>query len=398
MNVLDCKISFFNNCRDTGNPVNNGTFFQIVTSEKLLNKYGLIIDQIRATNDPEGRKRLKEKLPCFTPSGTFGKRNAAGLITRSGLMSFDLDAKENPFLNAETVEAVKAEISKLPEVVFCEISASGTGLWGVVLTAYPERHNEQFESLEKSFARMGYKIDPACRDVCRLRFWSYDPAPYFNLNARPFTGLHKRASEPLYTRSRGHLAWPPPDDLPAQAAAYLAQNRIPLECTYDNFMRIAFACKHEWGEAGKDTALDILHACTTFSTSNTVRNFDTLWRNIRRDTGTTTTAGSLVHLAKTHGFKYKATTTAPQPTQSPNVAHAAPQPPTATKPAPSALRRERFTDRETGQPFEVLLNGDGYPAAWDLPDEQRESLARMIQKNPAVTELIARFDLKPDGV
>lgn len=349
MNVLDTEISFFKNCFDADNPINGGTFLQIVTSEKLVSQYRPLVDRIRATADPAERKRLKEKLPCFTPSGLFRKHDKDGLIKHSGLLSFDLDAGKNPFLNAGTVEAVKAEICKLPEVAFCQISASGTGLWGVVILAYPERHEEQFEALKAAFAKKVYVVDSACKDIPRLRFWSYDPAQYINPNAIPFAGLPKRTPEPPRPSfARGHLAGPPPDDLPAQAAAYLVKNRVPLECTYANFMRIAFACKHAWGDAGKDTALDILHACTTFSQSNTARKFDTLWRNIKRENGTTTTAGTLVHIAKEHGFKYAAQG-APLPTWTPNTTMPAPmpapkvEPPTAPHSAPDAANWQTVT-------------------------------------------------------
>lgn len=394
MSVLDAEISFFNNCRDTSKPINGGTFLQIVTSEKLVKKYGPLVDRIRATDDPKERKNLKEKLPCFTPSGLFWKRHKDGLIKHSGLLSFDLDAAANPFLNAGTVEAVKAEICKLPEVAFCQISASGTGLWGVVPMAYPERHEEQFEALKAAFARIsdpGYIIDEACSDITRLRYWSYDPAQYINPNAIPFAGLPKRMPEPPHPSGlRGHLAGPPPDDLPAQAAAYLVKNRVPLECTYANFMRIAFACKHAWGDAGKDTALDILHTCTTFAQSNTARKFDTHWRNIRRENGTLITAGTLVHIAETKGFKY-ATHSAPPPTWTPPTTTPAPMPaprvepptapPTAPHSAPDAATWQTVT--VNGATFEQRMTPDNYPALWDDPRPAPEAIAANIRDNAA---------------
>ena len=76
--------------------------------------------------------------------------------------------------------------------------------------AFPIRHKEQFEALEKAFDRLGYKIDPACSDICRLRFWSYDPVPYFNLNARLFTGLPKQTPEPPRTGRHRHREAPHP--------------------------------------------------------------------------------------------------------------------------------------------------------------------------------------------
>ena len=358
MSALNAKISFFKTIHETKNPLNEGTFFQIVTSKKLIHQYGTLIEQIRTTKNEDDRKALKETLPAFTPSGLFSEHTKKGLIKHSGLLSFDLDAgNANAFLNADTVEAVKAQICKLPEVAFCQISASGTGLWGVMPMAHPERHEEQFEALKAAFAKKGFTIDKACKDVSRFRFFSYDPDPYINHNALPFTGLPKQVSEPPRSFfSRGYTAGPPPDDLPAQAAAYLVQNRVPLECTYDNFMRIAFACKYAWGAAGKETALDILHACTTFAQSNTARKFDTLWRNIRRENGTTTTAGTLVHMAKSHGFKY-ATIGTQLPTWKPNFTASAPMPAPRVEPPreqePQAFRPAQEARTAAPQPAQA---------------------------------------------
>jgi len=388
MNILNAKISFFKDCRATTEPINGGTFYRLVTSEKLAKEQGPLLDRIRAEPDKIKRKALKEQLPVFTPSGIFSERNAEGLISHSGLLSFDLDSGGNPFLNACTVEAVKQELSKLPEVAFIQTSASGTGLWGVVPMAYPDRHKEQFEALETAFVGFGYKLDKGCSDVCRARFWSYDPAPYINLEARKFTGLPKPKPErPIFVWDADR-----PNDLAMQAAEYLIKNRVPLECTYANFMRIAFACKNEWGENGKDIALDILHSCTTFAQSNTARNFNTHWRNAKRESGNVVTAGSLVLLAKDAGFKYR---NQERPATAPKL----PTPPQVT---PSVLAPgytcERYTDQNTGEPFEVILNADGYPSEWDLEPTPHETLAQIIQKNQAVKELINRFDLKFDRV
>ena len=211
-----------------------------------------------------------------------------------------------------------------------------------------------------AFAEQGYKIDSACSDVCRARFWSYDPAPYFNLEARKFTGLPKPKPERrVYVRDTER-----PTDLAMQAAEYLIKNRVPLECTYANFMRITFACKSEWGEAGKDIALDILHGCTTFAQSNTARNFDTLWRNAKRENGPVITGGSIVHWA----------------TSAPNSRFGKR---TQERPAPAP-------QQPTIQKNEVVLT-DGYPAAWDLPTPTpSSSAARTLVESSEVLAL--RFD------
>ncbi len=389
MNILDAPISFYEHFSDTKAP-KTGTFLQIVTSAKLATKYGPLLEKIRATEDKTERSKLKKQDACFNPSGLFGDRSEAGLLQHSGLMAFDVDGEKNTWLNAQTAPDLRDEIFKLKEVAYCALSVSGKGVWGVVPIEKPEHHKEHFEALKADFAGWGIVIDSACSNVAHLRFWNYDPSHKINQNATTYTKTI--FPQPAYTPRQSGQRWHSerPQDLAQQAVEYLIQNRVPLESTYANFMRIAFACKHEWSEAGKGIALDILHACTTFAQSNTARNFDGLWRNIKRDGGNVTTAGTLVNMANERGFKY-------QPARQPDNA---PQPPTAAPPTsnglPHGYRRERLTDRETGQPIEVLLNADGYPAAWDkdLEPPQRESLARVIQAQPDTTELMVRFGLK----
>jgi hypothetical protein len=393
MNILETQVSFYEHFSDTKAP-KTGTFLQVVTSAKLAAKHGPLLSKIRVTEDKKERDPLKKKLACFQPSGLFSERNEAGLKAHSKLLQFDIDPAQNPWLNAETAPALRDELSKLKQVAYCSLSASWKGVWGVVPIEQPDHHKEHFEALKADFEGWGIVIDPACSNVAHLRFWSYDPDQYINQNAAAYTKLIY--PQPTYTTRQTGQRWHSerPEDLAQQAVEYLIQNRVSLECTYTNFMRIAFACKHEWSEAGKGIALDILHACTTFAQSNTARNFDSLWKNIRRDGGNVTTAGTLVNWAKERGFKY-------QPTKQPDNA---PQPPTAAPPTPNGLppgyRREHLTDRETGQAIDVLLNADGYPASWDrdLDKPQRESLAKIIQAQPDMTELIVRFALKLDTI
>lgn len=401
-------VSFYTHFSDTKAPI-NATFLQVVNSQKLADKYADLLFQIRATDNKTERDKLKKTLPCFTPSGTFSRRAADGLLSHSGLIQFDIDPGQNPWLNAQTASALRTEISKLKQVYYCALSASGKGVWGVVPIEQPEQHKEHFEALKADFAGWSIVIDPACSNVDRLRFWSHDPAAYINQDATTYTKIFTPTHNTT-TRQNGQR-WDNerPQDLAQQAAAYLIQNRVPLECTYSNFMRIAFACKHEWGEAGKGIALDILHACTTFAQSNTARNFDSIWRNIKRDGGNVTTGGTLVNMAKERGYRYQPTNPYPTAQQPPTAdplklpTIAPPSPiaaPTVNAGLPKGYRRECLTDRETGRPIEVLLNADGYPAGWDkdLEPQQKESIARLIQAQPDTTEMIVRFGLKYDKV
>jgi hypothetical protein len=394
--ILDTPVSFFQKYTDTTNPT-TGTFFQIVTSEKLAAQYTPLIAQIRATADKDERDKLKKRLPCFTPSGTFSRRAADGLLKHSGLIQFDIDPKQNPALTALNAPSLRDKIARFRHVAYCALSASGTGVWGVVRIAHPDRHKEHFAALAADFAKWGIVIDPACSNVDRLRFWSYDPDAYFNPNAATYSKL-------TAARPEKHLPVPAPPsaspprcriegDNAAKVEAILGQieaSRTDITDGYDTWFSIGCALANEFGESGRD----YFHSIGQFHPEYNRRDTDRQFSYCLRMKSNRYTLGTFFEIARRYGIEYKGHLPRPSETH----AHAAPQPPTAHKPAPSALppgyRRERFTDRETGQPFVVLLNGDGYPATWDLPDEQRENLARMIRKNPAVTELIARFDLK----
>jgi hypothetical protein len=389
--LLDTPVSFFQKYTDTTSPT-TGTFFQIVTSEKLAAQHVLLIARIREATDKNERDRLKKQLPCFTPSGTFSRRATDGLLKHSGLLQFDVDPKENPFLNAQTAPRLKEQISHFSKVAYCALSASGTGVWGVVPIAHPERHKEHFAALTADFAGWGIVLDDACSNVDRLRFWSYDPAAWFNPNAATYSKLTTDRPATYTPAPRRRIE----GDNAAKVEAILQQieaSRTDITDGYDNWFAIGCALANEFGENGRDYFHSISRFNPTYYSGkiNPDKQFSECLQGKYKYT-----LGTLFEIARRYGIEYKGLL--PRPAE--NRAHAALQSPTATKPAPATLppgyRRERYTDRITGQPFEVLLNGDGYPAIWDLPDKQREILARMIQKNPAVTELIARFDLKPE--
>lgn len=392
MGALDRNVSFFAHFSDTDHPT-DGTFLQIVTSEKLAARHAPLIERIRQTSDKKERDALKKTLPCFTPSGTFRHRSADGLLSHSGLLQFDIDPKENPALNAATAPDWKAQISHLKQVAYCALSASGTGVWGVVPIAQPDRHKEHFAALKADFAGWGIALDEACSNVDRLRFWSCDPDAYFNPTANAYTRLQTDRPDTYAPRQRTPTTTDNATKVEA-VAAQIEATRTDITDGYDTWFSIGCALASEFGEGGRDWFHRVSQHHPDYRTGDTDKQFSYCLR-MRPNRYT---LGTFFEVARRHGMEYRGHL--PRPPQ--EAPHLAPQPPTAHFPAPSALppgyRRERYTDRTSGQPFDVLLNADGYPAAWDLPAQQRESLARIIQQSPAVAELICRFDMRLEGV
>ena len=185
MNILEKTVSYYKNVADTkGIDI---SLFQFLKSTKHADKVSELRAAVSSGLDTKEVQRLKTSLPACTISGRFSERTAAGLIEHSGLIAIDIDEKDNKHLT--NFSDIKNELSKLDQIAYCGLSCSGRGYFALIPLAYPKQHLEQFEALKNIFEGMGLTIDPACKDVCRLRFYSYDAEAYFNPNATPFTGL-----------------------------------------------------------------------------------------------------------------------------------------------------------------------------------------------------------------
>lgn len=193
MSILDKNISCFKDYRTAENPaeINLVTW---LTSEKYADK----VKYIRGCEDPDEIKGLKASLPAVTVSGLFSARNMEGLIQHSGLICIDIDRKENP--NLVNWHEVPEILAKIPNVAYCGLSVSGNGYFAIIPIRYPEKHVLHFHALYADFLRMGLVIDKACKDVCRLRGYSYDPNPYFNHEARPYFKTYDPDARPKHRR------------------------------------------------------------------------------------------------------------------------------------------------------------------------------------------------------
>ncbi|MGI4819897.1 MAG: BT4734/BF3469 family protein [Janthinobacterium lividum] len=130
----------------------------------------------RATSKTEYRQ-LKNAAPYFTVSGTFAKREDAGLLQHSGLVALDLDKEHNPSLD---VVADKVRLAADPYTYACFTSIGGAGLCCLIRIP-TDNHAGSWASLAGYYLKTyELRADPACKDVSRPRFVSYDPALFVN--------------------------------------------------------------------------------------------------------------------------------------------------------------------------------------------------------------------------
>ena len=140
------------------------------------------IEKIRRCSDKRRRRDMKRKLPAITPAGVFSRRCNDGLIRPSGMVGVDVDGEDNPHI--DNWEAVKQTISDFSGLWYAGLSASGNGLFLLFKVKHPEQYGRNFDALTQELSRRGIQVDTACRDIARLRGASYDPAPFFNPDAK----------------------------------------------------------------------------------------------------------------------------------------------------------------------------------------------------------------------
>ena len=172
--LLDASVSLFPNVALPDNV--QKTTVREVLRDIASDKYRPQIEAVReAYASPAGKEaadRLKKRtLPAIAFSGTFQRRENAALVLPSGLLGLDFDALCDRLLEARrTLQADS-------HVISVNASPSGTGLKVLVpCNATDNASNHAcFKVAAEYFAQLGLVADPACKDVSRLCFVSWDP-------------------------------------------------------------------------------------------------------------------------------------------------------------------------------------------------------------------------------
>lgn len=132
------------------------------------------IDDIRWENyiDPKAAKAMKTaNLPCCTISGVFeGERKANQVSVINPIICVDID--EIP--EGMNLDQLKKKVFDLPYVFYVSLSARGEGIFALIYYNTEKNFLSVFKALQSDFRNMGITIDKACKDICRLRFVSYD--------------------------------------------------------------------------------------------------------------------------------------------------------------------------------------------------------------------------------
>lgn len=264
--IFDREISIYSNVSDTKGSV--GTLRDFLNIGQQCKDY---IDRLRQASGDE-RKAMKLKLPCATISGIFDKRCKQGVIRHSGLIALDID-------NVQDCSALIMRLADMDIIAYAGRSVGGNGVYAVVPIAYPEKHVQQWESLRRYFDSLGIAIDPATKDVSRLRICSYDSEARVRFDAVPYKGVYtppqqKSAIAPRYYGNNETEA------RVSECCQQIAACHIDLTNGYADWLKIGFALS-ELGEAGRSYFHTVSSQCAKYDKEQCDRKYSECMRSVR---------------------------------------------------------------------------------------------------------------------
>ena len=279
------RISIFNKIKDT---IGKEIDLNIFLSQIKDGKWQDIVLPIRAQKDKEAQKKMKEALPNVTVSGLFIERKDGALKQHSGYISIDLDD-----LN-ETVETVRAVLSKDPYVYCIFTSVSGTGLC-VIMPIDGTKHRDAFAGIEKYlYETYQIVVDKSGKNESRARFASYDPHMYLNEGAIKFKKYlpkekPKRVAKYVYVK----------DDFDAIINELSFKNVCE---TYEDWISIGYALASHFKEQGEEYYHTLSQSASSYDSENCSKQYKNILKTLSSSKERQATISTIYHLAKIHGI------------------------------------------------------------------------------------------------
>ncbi len=290
--VLNVTVSYYENfTRVDGMELNLLELLLSFADEDQIRSFK--VKRLRTFQSDEGRKNEKAEIPCFTPSGTFAKRNTAGLRVHTNLIQFDIDFKDNQHI--ENYHELKVQLSKINHVAYAGLSVSGKGFWGLIPIKYSDKHKEHFRFIQKAFLSWGIVIDQSGSDVTRLRIVSYDAEPYFNHHAIPLENYDvpelPSLKEVYFTPSDKNLK------LIAAIIFLICKHRIDITVGYSNWFTLG--CFFATTPNGRNYYHQISRFNKSYDSSQTDRQYNRCLKYSSK-----ITIASFLHICKNYGIIY----------------------------------------------------------------------------------------------
>lgn len=300
----------------------------------LTDRWKPYVEKLRAMRQEYGSKakkmpeyiETKKMLPGATLSGLFSlyedeslthsgqrvmvSRRETHLQQHTGWLAIDIDLQDNQQLTS--FENIRMVARFRPEIGLLMRSCSGTGYFGLVRLAYPDRHKEQFKAILKEYAALGIVLDKQCGNIGRVRFASWDDADhiYINNNVQPYQGLATDEPQvipqarPMYRQPQSNASsayggsdnrafWNDPrtqDRIIELIVKALVSRNINITESYDEWTKAGWALKaHPYGKR-------LFHELSACSRKYNAAKASQKWRQLGRST--TVSYNYLIHACK----------------------------------------------------------------------------------------------------
>jgi uncharacterized protein Smg (DUF494 family) len=250
-------------------------------------KDGIFYTEVMAYRNAK-TEETKRRLTAVTPSGKFKKQGKDGLETHSGIICIDIDAKDN--------EGVDVLAIRQDEYLYALHQSTGGQGFAAYYRIEGDRHLDAFYALEKRLAdKFHIIVDPACKDVSRLRFVSFDPNAYIANKQVPLfkTYLPKAKAAPV------PKFYPHGEHDVEHILQQIEAKRIDLTDSYADWVKIGFAIASKY----QDLGADLFHRVSRMSPKYNPESCDRKYKQLCQSKQNQVSFASFMWLAKNAGIE-----------------------------------------------------------------------------------------------
>lgn len=285
--MSEINVSFFKHIYETKNG-------KTVSIDQVLHQiqYGewqIDVGIIRSAATKQIKDEAKKKLPYITPCGVFDERKNAGISKHSGLISIDIDK-----IDSSEMDDIRSQLYADEYTFAGFVSASGNGLC-LLVKIDPKKHEDAFEGLQQYyFTKYQIIIDPACKDLSRARFVSYDPNLFHNPSSLKFKEyIIKPKKQPKVT---GYL------HIQTNFEKLLYSINTDIANNYSDWFKIGMAFANTYGSEG----LKYFEHISQFwsgNKKNSEKNIAHQFENCLKNKDKSIGIGTFYYYAKLHGYE-----------------------------------------------------------------------------------------------
>ena len=254
-----------------------------------LGKWQDVALDVRNAPTKEIKALKKKNAPVFAISGSFAERKADGLRKHSNFIAIDIDNIDDP---AETKKRIGAD----PYIYSAFISIGGNGLC-LIIKIDGTRHLDAFNGIA-AYLYNEYQliVDQSAKDVCRLRFASYDPFLLLNKKSTTFKKYLPKKKEPKFEKIL--VIKSDFDSIIDQ----MDKKGLNLCEDYSDWISICYALVSEFGEEGRDNFHTLSSHSSKYNSIDCNAQFDACLKSHDESKGKKSSIRTIYHHAKQNGI------------------------------------------------------------------------------------------------